>query len=111
MVNAVSVWPRCHKDKAVSALDGVWNVRRTGGALPPLVGVRKEIDGARGVTRLGRLPGIPFDVDGLRLRYRGLLSAFVDELEPRGDGYRGRTTFRGREVGRFEMTRARRSGG
>jgi hypothetical protein len=89
----------------VAELDGVWDVTRTGGALPPLFAVRKEIEGGRGVTSVGPMPGVPFDVDGLRLRYRGLFSAFVDELEPDDDGYRGRATFRGREFGRFEMRR------
>jgi hypothetical protein len=89
----------------VAELDGVWNVVRTGGALPPLLAVRKEIDGTRGVTRLGPLPGVPFEIEGLRLRYRSPFSDFVDELEPVIDGFRGRATFRGREFGRFMMRR------
>jgi hypothetical protein len=89
----------------VADLNGVWDVVRTGGALPPLVAVRKEIDGTRGVTRIGPLPGVPFDVEGLRLRYRSPFSAFVDELEPVNDGFHGRATFRGREFGRFVMRR------
>jgi hypothetical protein len=80
-------------------------VIRTGGALPPLLTVRKEIDGARGVTRVGPLPGVPFEVDGLNLRYRSPFSAFVDELEPVGGGFYGRATFRGREFGRFMLRR------
>ena len=86
-------------------LDGVWNVVRTVGALPPLLAVRKEIDGVRGVTRVGPLPGVPFKVEGLRLLYHSPFSAFVDELEPVRDGFRGRATFRGREFGRFVMQR------
>lgn len=86
-------------------LDGLWNVVRTGGALPPLLAVRKEIQGTRGVTRVGALPGVPFEVEGLRLRYLRPFSAFVDELEPVNDGFRGRATFRGREFGRFAMRR------
>ena len=89
----------------MAELDGTWNVLRTGGALPPLVAVRKEIEGTQGVTRVGPLPGVPFDVEGLRLRYRTPFSAFVDELEPAGDGFSGRATFRGREFGRFAMRR------
>lgn len=89
----------------VAELDGVWNVVRSSGALPPLLAVRKEIDGTRGVTRVGVLPGVPFQVDGLRLRYRRPFSDFVDELEPAPDGFRGRATFRGREFGRFVMRR------
>jgi hypothetical protein len=87
-------------------LEGEWNVHRTGGWLPPLVGVRKRIDGARGWTTLGPVPGAPFDVAGLSLRYRGPFTGFVDQLEPDGpDGYRGRAMFRGREYGRFRMER------
>lgn len=87
-------------------LDGVWDVERTGGALPPLVGVRKRIHGARGETVLGPLPGVPFDVDGLSLRYGAPLGGLVDQLEPEADGFRGVATFRGREIGRFAMRRS-----
>jgi hypothetical protein len=89
-------------------LDGEWNVHRTGGLLPPLVGVHKRIEGARGWTTLGRLPGAPFDVVGSSLHYRGPFSGFVDVLEPDGpDRYRGTATFRGKEFGRFVMERLR----
>ena len=37
-------------------LDGTWDVQRVSGALPPMVGVRKQIDGEGGHTVLGRLP-------------------------------------------------------
>ena len=86
-------------------LDGVWEVKRVSGALPPLIGVRKEILGTSGTTNIGPLPGAGFDVVGLELRYRGPLRGFVDKLDPDGDRYRGRTTFCGRELGRFEMSR------
>jgi hypothetical protein len=86
-------------------LDGRWNVIRTGGLLPPMYGVEKRIRGDRGETRLGQLPGIPFRVEGLRLRYRPPLQGFVDVLEPAANGYRGRATFRGLELGRFELRR------
>ena len=86
-------------------LDGVWNVERRSGLLPPMVGVRKRIHGASGETTCGRLPGMPFDVVGLSLHYRGPFRGFVDELEPDGDGFRGRATFRGRVFGRFALTR------
>ena len=88
-------------------LDGEWDVERVGGALPPLVGVRKRIEGDRGVTAVGPLPGIPFDVRGLELRYRRPLSGFVDLLEPDGEGFSGRATFRGREFARFRLRRRR----
>lgn len=94
----------------MSELDGIWNVERRGGLLPPLVGVEKRITGSRGETRVGPLPGVPFDVDGLSLRYRAPFRGFVDELEPDGDGYVGRATFRGREFGRFALRRKREGG-
>lgn len=78
-------------------------MRRTGGLLPPLFGVRKRIAGSRGETAIGPLPGLPFVVDGLRLNYRPPLAGFVDELERDGDGFRGRATFRGRQLGTFEL--------
>jgi len=92
----------------VGELDGVWEVRRTGGALPPLLGVSKEISGAAGSTKVGPLPGVPFDVVGLSLRYRAPFVGFVDVLVPDGEGYRGRATFRGREFGKFELKRIER---
>ena len=70
-----------------------------------MVGVRKRIGGASGETRIGPLVGVPFDVVGLDLHYRPPLRGFVDKLEPAGDGYLGRATFRGREFGRFLLTR------
>jgi hypothetical protein len=90
----------------MAELDGVWNVRRFGGLLPPLVGVRKRIDDTRGETTIGPLPGASFDVVGLSLRYRAPFAGFVDELERQGDGYLGRATYRGREFGRFALERA-----
>lgn len=89
----------------MNELDGVWKVERVSGLLPPMLGVEKRISGARGETRVGPLPGLPFDVRGLTLHYRKPFEGFVDELQRDGDGYRGRATFRGREFGRFAMTR------
>jgi ferritin-like metal-binding protein YciE len=88
----------------VTELEGVWEVERTGGALPPLHGVRKRITGTHGVTLPpGRLPGLQFDVeDGRRLRYR-FPPGLVDEVEPEGDGFEGRSLLFGREIGRFVM--------
>ena len=90
-------------------LDGVWQVRRIGGLLPPLYGVRKRIDGAAGVTLLG-IVGAPFDVVGRELRYRGTLSrGLVDTVEPGKDGWwDGVARYRGRELGRFAMRRVER---
>jgi hypothetical protein len=95
----------------VGELDGAWNVRRLGGLLPPMVGVHKVIQGENGETRVGRLVGVPFDVVGLSLRYRAPFRGFVDELEPDGDRYLGRATFRGRAFGRFALERIRAGGG
>jgi len=89
----------------MSELDGLWNVKRLSGALPPMVGVHKRISGSSGETRVGPLFGVPFDVVGRELRYRSPFNGFVDELEPAGEGYRGRATFRGREFGRFALER------
>ena len=89
----------------MAELDGVWTVRRTGGLLPPLVGVRKRIAGDRGWTEVGPLPGVPFRVDGHTLRYEPPLTAFVDVLQPDDEGFRGRATFLGREYGRFVLRR------
>jgi ferritin-like metal-binding protein YciE len=94
----------------VGELDGVWDVKRTGGALPPMLGVRKEISGASGETKLGPLPGAPFDVVGLSLHYRAPFAGFVDVLEREAQGYRGRATFRGREYGKFELKRIKTGG-
>jgi ferritin-like metal-binding protein YciE len=92
-------------------LDGVWNVRRLSGLLPPLLGVRKRIDGTRGETVVGPLPGVPFEVVGLSLRYRAPFEGFVDELERHAHGYLGRATFQGRAFGRFAMERVSNRGG
>jgi hypothetical protein len=82
----------------VTGLDGEWKV-------VPLPGVRKRIEGDRGWTRIGPLPGVPFDVRGLELHYRFPFRGVVDVLEPAGDGYRGRATVFGRGVGGFRLER------
>ena len=92
-------------------LDGVWKVKRTGGLLPPLVGVQKRIHGSSGETRVGPLPGAPFDVVGRDLHYRTPFRGFVDQLAPAGSGYLGRATFRGRVFGRFALERIHDGGG
>jgi len=91
---------------ATDDLDGVWHVTRVSGLLPPLVGVRKRIAGTAGRTEIGPLPGVPFDVVGLSLRYRTPFTAFVDELTPvTPDTYLGQATVAGRRYGTFRMTR------
>ena len=90
-------------------LGGVWNVERTGGFLPPLLGVRKRIGSTSGVTTVGPVRA-RFDVVGRELRYRAPFTGFVDVLEPGGlteDGagsWNGRALLHGREYGRFRLT-------
>jgi hypothetical protein len=83
----------------------VWEVRRLSGALPPLLGVRKRIAGARGETIVFGGPRVPFDVHGNELRYRRPLAFLVDVLEPAGAGFRGRATAFGRTYAEFELRR------
>lgn len=90
----------------IDNLDGVWSVQRVSGWLPPLVGVRKRISGTSGRTDVGPVPGVPFDVVGLSLRYRWPFRAFVDELTPGSpDTYLGRATVAGRQFGTFRLVR------
>src|ERR687893_911615 len=91
-------------------LEGDWQVDRLGGFLPPMVGVRKRIRGDRGETRVGDLPGWPFQVERreerVALVYRPPFSAIVDELWREAKGsWLGRSTLGGREIGRFRMRR------
>ena len=89
----------------MAQLDGVWNVHRTGGLLPPLAGMRKRISGTRGVTLVGPAR-MSFEVRGNELHYRRPFQGFVDVLEPSGeDLFHGRATFMGREYGTFELRR------
>ena len=85
-------------------LDGVWKVERVSGVLPPMVGVRKRIRGARGVTAVGPVQ-VPFTVAGRTLRYHAPLGGLVDYLEPESEGFSGRATVRGREYARFRLCR------
>jgi ferritin-like metal-binding protein YciE len=88
----------------VSELDGVWEVRRTGGLLPPMFGVRKEIHGTHGTTLLpGGVIAVPFDVVGRELHYRSPFAGFVDILVPRNGGFAGLATFRRHTFGRYEL--------
>jgi ferritin-like metal-binding protein YciE len=89
----------------VGELDGVWAVERVSGALPPMHGCVKRIYGNRGTTEFPNFPGMPFEVRGLALHYRGPFALFVDKLERRNGGYRGHATIRGREFGQFELRR------
>ena len=88
------------------SLDGSWCLARESGFLPPLSLLRKRIEGRRGWTIAGPIE-VPFDVDGLDLRYRGAFAGIVDSLTPGEPGtYHGTTTVYGRHVGTFRMTRA-----
>lgn len=87
-------------------LDGVWDVRRVSGGLPPLAGVRKRIAGNRGETVVYSGPRAVFDVVGNELRYRAPLRFLVDVLEPRGEGFHGRATAFGRTYGEFDLRRS-----
>ena len=93
-------------EQHASELDGLWDVHRVSGALPPLYTMRKRIHGSRGETILGPLR-MAFEVRGNELHYRAPFSGIVDVVEPdvSGDSYRGRATFRGTEFGKFEMRR------
>jgi hypothetical protein len=85
-------------------VDGLWDVHRTGGALPPMRGiVRKRIENGRGFTSAAGLR-FPFVVEGLSLRYP---FGLVDELVPDGRyAFDGTARLFGRAVGTFRMTRA-----
>jgi ferritin-like metal-binding protein YciE len=87
----------------VGELDGTWKVERTGGVLPPMLGVRKRIAGASGVTVAGPVQA-RFDLVGRELRYRAPFAGFVDVLAPAGPGWSGRALYRGRQYGRFRLT-------
>jgi hypothetical protein len=91
------------RERELNALDGVWEVHRTGGALPPMRGiVRKRIANGRGTTFAAGVP-FPFVVDGLSLRYP---FGLVDELVPDGaDAFDGTAKLFGRPVGTFRMIR------
>jgi hypothetical protein len=86
---------------AGGSLEGDWRVERVRGVLPP-VAISKQVEGTSGVTRIGPFR-IPFRVVGMTLRYRPPLQAFVDELEPNGEGFVGRATVLGREYACFRL--------
>ena len=92
----------------MSELDGVWEVKRTDGLLPPMVGVHKRIQGTTGRTEVGPVGVEVVVVDGRELHYRRPLDGFVDVVTPAEGGWTGRALFRGREYGRFRLVPARR---
>jgi ferritin-like metal-binding protein YciE len=89
----------------VAELDGVWDVERTGGFLPPLIGMRKRISGERGATTVGPARA-SFRVVGREIHYEAPFTGFVDVVEPDGDGFNGRALYQGREYGRFRLRRS-----
>jgi ferritin-like metal-binding protein YciE len=88
----------------VGELDGVWQVERTGGVLPPMTRVRKRIRGTRGETIVGPVR-MRFRVNGRELRYDPPFVGLVDVLEPGADGWTGRATWFGRPFGTFRLRR------
>jgi ferritin-like metal-binding protein YciE len=88
----------------MAELDGVWQVERAGGALPPMAGVRKRIHGLQGETLAGPVR-MPFDVRGNELHYHAPFVGLVDVLEPQNGGFEGRARWFGMEVGRFRLRR------
>jgi hypothetical protein len=89
--------------------DGAYGLRRTGGLLPPLGLVRKEVAGAAGATIVAGRVRLPFRLqdrgDHVLLVYRGPLGVLRDRLRSRGDGsWDGEATVAGRRYGRFTMT-------
>ena len=93
---------------AEQTLDGEWKVIRTGGLLPPFLGlVHKRIAGSSGRTTAAGI-GVPFDVVGLELHYRAPFRGVVDRLEPDGpESYAGTTLVSGRRIGSFRLERIR----
>jgi len=95
-------------------LEGEWKVRRVGGLLPSMVGIRKRIRGDGGETRIGPLPVWSFWTERkegrVTLAYSRPFSVLVDELRPEPDGsWLGRTMLSGIELGRFRMISVDRS--
>jgi ferritin-like metal-binding protein YciE len=88
----------------VAELDGLWQVERVGGALPPMNAVRKRIHGTRGETIAGRVR-MRFRVSGRQLRYEAPFVGLVDELRPDEYGWTGRATWFGMEFGKFRLRR------
>lgn len=90
--------------------DGYWRVERTGGLLPPMIGVRKRVRGGRGETWVGPLLRWPFRLEDragcVALIYDPPFSSWVDELTPGGPGlWIGTATLGGHPIGRFRMVR------
>jgi hypothetical protein len=90
--------------------DGAYALRRTGGLLPPLAGVGKEVAGGDGATVVAGRVRLPFVMedrgDHVLLVYRRPLGFLRDRLRPRHDGgWDGEAMVAGRRYGRFAMER------
>ena len=90
-------------------LDGRWDLRRTGGLLPPLRLMQKRIHGGHGATHVLGPARVPFDVregDGGRAELVYPLGLLRDQLVPDGQGgWDGESRLLGFRVGRFHMRR------
>jgi hypothetical protein len=89
--------------------DGAYALRRTGGLLPPLRVVGKEVAGGGGATVVAGRLRLPFRLedrgDHVLLVYRRPLGVLRDRLRPGDDGsWVGEATVAGRRYGRFTMT-------
>ncbi|HMO00286.1 MAG TPA: hypothetical protein PKD59_12815 [Miltoncostaeaceae bacterium] len=93
----------------MNELDGRWDLRRTGGLLPPLRLLHKRIDGEEGATHLVGPLRVPFDVrqgEGGRAELVYPLGLLRDQLVPDGEGgWDGEARLLGFRVGRFRMRR------
>lgn len=90
-------------------LDGRWDLRRTGGLLPPLRMLHKRVEGDHGATHLTGAVRVPFEVragDGGRAELVYPLGLLRDQLVPDGQGgWEGESRLLGFRIGTFRMRR------
>jgi hypothetical protein len=96
-----------------AAFEGDWNVFRTGGLLPPMWGVWKEVRSGQGLTHFGRLFSLGFTLehrdDHVALIYSPPREYVIDRLVLMNpDFIDGVGTMRGRDYCRFVMKRIHR---
>ena len=97
-----------------AAFEGDWDVFRTGGLLPPMWGVWKEVRSGQGQTHFGRLFSLGFRLeqrdDHVALIYSPPREYVVDRLRLENpDFIDGVGTMYGRDYCRFVMKRIHRS--